>query len=75
MKACPSNLEMSCSREKSIGLIPPNLVNYSPGIVSGRKPKLLSDLETNHDMKVSRTFKDYYSLLNKKITVFTQTTP
>ena len=45
----------------------PNLANYSPcELVFVRKPKLLLDLETNPDIKVSRTFKDYYTLLNKK---------
>ena len=43
-----------------------NLDNYSPyKLVFGRKPKLLLDLETNPDIKVSGTFKDYYILLNK----------
>ena len=44
----------------------PNLANYSPyKLVFGRKLKLLLDLETNPDIKVSTTFKDYYTLLNK----------
>ena len=33
----------------------------------GRKPKLHLDLETNPDIKVSGTFKDYYTLLNKRL--------
>ena len=46
----------------------PNLANYSPyDLVSSRKPKILLDLETNPDIKVSGTFKDYYTLLNKKL--------
>ena len=46
----------------------PNLGNYSPyELVFGRKPKLLLDLETNLDIKVSGTFKDYYTLLNKRL--------
>ena len=46
----------------------PNLANYSPyELVFGRKLKLLSDLETNPDIKVSGTFKDYYTLLNKRL--------
>ena len=46
----------------------PNLANCSPyELVFSRKPKLLLDLETNPDIKVSRTFKDYYTLLNKRL--------
>ena len=38
----------------------PNLAKYSPyEVVLGRKPKLLLNLETTPDIKVSRTFKDY----------------
>ena len=37
----------------------PNLVNHSPyEIVFSRKPKLLLNLETTPDIKVSGTFKD-----------------
>ena len=32
-----------------------------------RKPKLLLNLETMPDIKVSGTFKDYYELLNKRL--------
>ena len=43
----------------------PNLANCSPyELVFGRKPKLLLDLETNLDIKLSSTFKDYDMLLN-----------
>ena len=46
----------------------PNLGNYSLyELVFGRKPKLLLDLETNPDIKVSGTCKDYYTLLNKRL--------
>ena len=46
----------------------PKLGNYSPyELVFGRKPKLLLDLESNPDMKVSGTFKDYFTLLNKRL--------
>ena len=46
----------------------PNLGNYSPYMLTfGRKPKVLMNLETNPDIKVSRTFKEYYELMNKKI--------
>ena len=46
----------------------PNVANYSPyELVFSRKPKLLLDLETNPDIKVLGTFKDYYTLLNKRL--------
>ena len=44
-----------------------NLANYSPyELVFGRKPKILLNLETTPDIKVSGSFKEYYELLNKK---------
>ena len=44
----------------------PNLANYSPyELVFGRKPKILLNLETSPDVKVSGSFKEYYNLLNK----------
>ena len=44
----------------------PNLANHSPyELVFCRKPKLLLNLETTPDIKVSGTFKDYYNLLNR----------
>ena len=33
----------------------------------GRKPKVLLNLKSNPDIKVSKTFKEYYELLNKRI--------
>ena len=46
----------------------PNLANYGPyELVFCRKPKLLLDLETKPDIKVSGTFKDQYMLLNKRL--------
>ena len=46
----------------------PNIGNYSPyELVFGRKPKLLLDLETDSNIKVSGSYSDYYSLLNKKL--------
>ena len=46
----------------------PNLGNYSPyELTFGRKPKMLIDLESNPDIKVSSSFKEYYELLNKRI--------
>ena len=49
----------------------PNLGNYSPyELVFSREPKLLLDLETNQDIKVSGTCKDYYTLLHKRLKYF-----
>ena len=46
----------------------PNLANYSTyELVFGRKLKLLLDLETNPNIKVFVTCKDYYTLLNKRL--------
>ena len=46
----------------------PNLGNYSPyELTFGRKPKLLLNMEKNPDIKVSRNFKEYYDLLNRRI--------
>ena len=46
----------------------PNLGEYSPyKLTFGRKPKALLNLESNPDIKVSRTFNEYYELLNKRI--------
>ena len=46
----------------------PNLSNYSPyELVFGRKLKLLLDLETNPDIKVSATYKEYYEQLEKRL--------
>ena len=46
----------------------PNLGNYSPyELTFGRKPKLLLNMETNPDIKVSRNFREYYDSLNKRI--------
>ena len=47
----------------------PNLNNYSLyELVFGRKPKLLLDLETNPDIKVLATYKEYYERLEKRLT-------
>ena len=44
----------------------PNLANHSPyELVFRRKPKLLLDLETNPDIKIARSYKEYYTLLSK----------
>ena len=46
----------------------PNLGNYSLyELTFGRKPKLLLNIETNPDIKVSINFREYYDLLNKRI--------
>ena len=46
----------------------PNLCNHSPfELVFGRKPKILLYLETDPDIKVSGTYQDYYTLLNKRL--------
>ena len=46
----------------------PNLGNYSPfELPFGREPKLLLNVDSNPDIKVSRNFKEYYELLNKRI--------
>ena len=46
----------------------PNLGNYSPyELTFGRKPKLLLNVDSNPDIKVSRNFKKYYELLNTRI--------
>ena len=46
----------------------PNLSNYSPyELVFGRKPKLLLDLETNPDIKVAATYKEYYERLEQRL--------
>ena len=46
----------------------PNLGNYSPfELTFGRKPKILLDIETDQDIKVSGMYKDYYTLLNKRL--------
>ena len=46
----------------------PNLGNYSPHeLMFGRKPKLLIDVESNPDIKISRNFREYYEHWNKRI--------
>ena len=46
----------------------PNLGNYSPyELVFRRKPRILIDIETNPDIRVSGTFKDYHTLLIKRL--------
>ena len=46
----------------------PSLGNYYPyELTFGRKPKLLLNVDSNPDIKVSRNFKEYYELLNKRM--------
>ena len=45
-----------------------NLANYSPyELVFRWKPKVLLNLETTPNIKVVRTFHDYYNVLNKRL--------
>ena len=45
-----------------------NLGNYSPyELIFGRKPRPLLNLDSNHNIKVSGTFKEYYELLHKRL--------
>ena len=46
----------------------PNLGNYSPyELTFGRKPRSLINLDSNPDIKMSRRFREYYEILNKRI--------
>ena len=46
----------------------PILCNHSPfELIFGRQPKILLDLETDPNIKVSETYQDYYILLNKRL--------
>ena len=46
----------------------PNLGNYSPyELVFGRKPKLLLELETDPNIKVVVTYKEYYKKLEQRL--------
>ena len=46
----------------------PNLGNYSPyELVFGRTWKLLLDLETDPDIKISGTYRDYHTLLSQRL--------
>ena len=41
--------------------------NHPYELTSGRKPRPLINLDSNPDIKVSGTFKEYYELLNKRL--------
>ena len=44
----------------------PNLANYSQcELTFGQKPKILIDIETDPDIKVSENFTEYYKFLEK----------
>ena len=46
----------------------PNLGNYSLyELVFGRRPKILNNIETDPDIKISGTYKDYHTLLTKRL--------
>ena len=46
----------------------PNLGNYSPlELTLRREPRILLDIETDLDTKVSGTYKDYHTLLTKRL--------
>ena len=46
----------------------PNLGNYSPfELTLGREPRTLLNLETDPDVRISGTYKDYHTLLRKKL--------
>ena len=46
----------------------PNLANHSSHeLVFGRKPKLLLDLETDPNIKIVGTYKEYYMQLSKRL--------
>ena len=46
----------------------PNLNNYSPyELVFGRKQKSFLDLETDPNIKVSATYKEYYNRLEQRL--------
>ena len=46
----------------------PSLANHSPyELVFGRKLKLLLDLETDPDIKIAGTYKEYYTQLGKRL--------
>ena len=44
-----------------------NTPNLGNELTFGRKPKLLLNIESNPDIKLSRNFREYYELLNKRI--------
>ena len=65
----PHQLETNVNKISVTGNICIQHIQYhSPyELTFGRKPKLLLNVESNLDIKVSRNFKEYYELLNKII--------
>ena len=46
----------------------PNLCNLSPfELIFGRQPRIILDLETDPNIKVSGTYQDYCTLLKKRL--------
>ena len=46
----------------------PNLGNYSPfELTLGKKPRILLNLETDPDTRISGIYKDYHTLLTKRL--------
>ena len=46
----------------------PNLANHSPyELIFGRKPKLLLDVETDPDLRLSGTYREYFLQLRKRL--------
>ena len=46
----------------------PNMCNHSPyELIFGRRPKILLDIETDPDIEVSGTYKEYFTLLNRRL--------
>ena len=46
----------------------PNLGKYSPfELTLGREPKTLPNMETDPDVRISGTYKDYHTLLTKSL--------
>ena len=71
---CLTSLGQMCTKYLSLTTFAyntfntPNLGNYSHyELTFGRKPKLLLNIESSPDIRVSRNFKEYYELLNKRI--------
>ena len=63
---CPKYLSLATFAYNTFNT--PNLGNCSPyKLTFGRKPRLLINLDSNPDIKVSGTFREYYELLNKRI--------
>ena len=66
---CPKYLLLATFAYNTFNTL--NLANYSPyELVFGRKPKILLNLDTMPDIKVTGLFKEYYELLNKRLRYF-----